>query len=72
MTPAAAENEENGAAPRDAERPCAEPPARTALRQRNRMLAAALAGIAAAMLVVVVTLAVMFHYAEAHHVIAAL
>lgn len=49
-------------------------PARTVnrLRQRNRQLAAVLAGVAAAVFVTVVSLALMFHYAEAHHLLAQL
>ena len=43
--------------------------ARNALRsqQRNRMLAVALASVAVLTFITVLTLAVMYHYAEAHH-----
>jgi hypothetical protein len=46
-------------------------PARAAsrLEARNRQLAAVLACVAAAVFVTVVLLAVMFHYAEAHHLL---
>jgi hypothetical protein len=42
------------------------------LRQRNRQLAAMLACVAAAVFVTVVSLGLMFHYAEAHHLLARL
>lgn len=46
------------------------PRASIMLRQRNRMLALMLASAAAVMFVAIVTLAVLFHLAEAHHALA--
>ncbi|HUC10383.1 MAG TPA: hypothetical protein VL985_08150 [Stellaceae bacterium] len=40
------------------------------MRRRNRMLAMLLAGVAASGLAAVFTLAVLLHYAEAHHLLA--
>jgi hypothetical protein len=42
------------------------PPA-SALSRRNRLLGVVLASVAAAMLAAVVAVAVLLHYAEAHH-----
>ena len=40
------------------------------IRRRNRMLAMLLAGVAAIGFATVLTLAVLLHYAEAHHLLA--
>lgn len=47
----------------------AAPPAPVTLRQRNRTLALMLACVVGAMFVTVFTLVVLFHYAEAHHML---
>ena len=39
------------------------------LRQRNRMIGLMLASVAALMFIAIVTMAVLFHLAEAHHVL---
>lgn len=46
--------------------------ARPRPRERNAITAIALAGVAATVLVTVVTLVLFIHYAEAHHAIAGL
>jgi hypothetical protein len=43
---------------------------RTAPRERNRVLAVMLASVAAAVFAIVMTLALLFHYVEAHHLLA--
>ena len=64
--------EQNRASPDRAEATRAEPSPEVMLRRRNRTLAAMLASFVVAMLVTVVSLAVMLHYAQAHHVLVAL
>jgi hypothetical protein len=46
-----------------------EPRPRDRLKQRNQTLAVLLAGIAALVLVVAVTVAVLLHYVELHHLL---
>jgi hypothetical protein len=45
-------------------------PVASGVRRRNRMLAMLLAGVAAFSFAAVLTLAVLLHYAEAHHLLA--
>jgi hypothetical protein len=42
------------------------------LRQRNRMFAALLASVATLVFVIAISLAVLIHYAEVHHILAQL
>jgi hypothetical protein len=46
------------------------PPAMIVPLRRNRMLAMALVSVAASVFAMVVTLVVLFHYAETHHLLA--
>ena len=65
MATLAARNDDGDApAPRAVARPA--PPAPVVSR-RNRLLAVSLASVAAAMLATVVAVALLLHYAEAHH-----
>jgi hypothetical protein len=64
-------------ADKDRERPVVQPDAApvprrvpTVPRQRNSVLGLLLASVALAMFVFVFVLAVLFHYAEAHHLLA--
>lgn len=49
-----------------------EPRASAALRQKNRMLALLLGGVAALVLVTAVSLVLLLHYAEAQHLLSSL
>jgi hypothetical protein len=64
--------EQNRASSDRAEGTRDKPSVEAMLRRRNRTLAAMLASFVVAMLVTVVSLAVMLHYAQAHHVLVAL
>jgi heme A synthase len=52
--------------------PAKAPPANRPLRRRNRLLALLLGSVAVLGFVTVLSLAVLLHYAEAHHLLAGL